>query len=163
MPRTRAKGAMYHRTGQGWMVRWTPEKVAEAPDPPLAFAEYAQQVLGVPWPTMQDYKVLRKEITTLFERYPHLDWFDLCRIVQWCIHAKYRPARVWKIVGCYRYAFRDGYINLKAEAREVPIEERIAAALEVETSEGWRRRLIGAAGTEARREAIREWEARRAP
>lgn len=136
--------------------------VAEAPDPVLAFAEYAQQITGVPWPTIQDYKILRREVNVFFEHYPHLDYYTLCRVAQWCAKRKKRPNRVWRIVGMFRAAWSDGALPelAPADRSDENVEERIRHALHTETCQDWRRRLLGAAGLEARRRAICEWEAR---
>lgn len=135
-----------------------------APDPVVAFAEFTQQKLGVPWPTQKDMNILRAKINEFFEHYPKLSYYTLCRVVEWCRQRHRRYDRVWKVIGAFRYAYVDGVLpELAPDQMEEPVEQRIAAALAVETGERWRRALIGAEGTEARRQVIAEWEAKRGP
>jgi hypothetical protein len=134
--------------------------VVNAPDPVIAFAEYAQQKLGVPWATKKDLCILRKKTNEFFSHYPKLNFYTLCRVVDWCRSRDRRYDRVWKIVDAFRYAWRDGAIpELMPDQAEDRIEERINVALCTEKTEGWRRALIGAQGVTARRRIIDEWEA----
>lgn len=144
----------------GYLERWTPEKVAAAPDPALAFSEYVQQTLGTPWPTMKDQAILRKRCNEFFEHYPRASWFTLCRVVVWCKRSrKYRrPTRVWVVVDAFRDAWSAGALpELDITVSDEELEDRITEALAVEERDSWRRRLIGAVGVEARRRAYEEW------
>jgi hypothetical protein len=133
--------------------------VVNAPDPVVAFAEYVQQKLGVPWPTAKDMNILRSKIKEFFGHYPKLTYFTLCRIVEWARARHRRYDRVWKVIDAFRYAWKDGALpELDPDRAETTVEERITAALTVETNPMWRRCLIGAAGVEARRRIIDEWE-----
>lgn len=146
----------------GWLTQWTPDKVATAQDPVLAFAEYAQQTLGVPWPTIADLKILRLKINEFFEHYPRLNYFTLCRVVTWAKARHRRFKRVWCVVEAFRDAYLDGALpELDPNHSEASVEERITAALQVETSQAWRRILIGAQGTTTRREMLAKWETER--
>lgn len=154
-------GARGWKTGQGWLTIWTPEMVAVAPDPVLAWSEYAQQVLGVPWPTIRDQAILRHKIRELFDHYPRADWYSLCRLVQWCKGRGKRDTRVWLVLDRFRSAWCAGALpELDPQRTEVDVEARIERALEDEADPTWRRRLLGAMGTVARRAAIDEWEGR---
>lgn len=159
---TVGRGDSAWRTGQGWLTRWTPEMVAHAPDPALAFCEYAQQTLGVPWPTREDQCILRRRVKELLDRYPHADYFTLCRLVQWCRAHKKRKPRVWMVVDCWRDAWVAGALpELDPTHADDDVERRIRAALDVEQRQSWRRRLLSAIGPAARRAAVDAWEAER--
>lgn len=134
--------------------------VANAPDPVLAWAEYVQQTLGVPWPTVRDQAILRNRVQDFFDRYPRADWYTLCRLVQWCKNRKKRDARVWMVLDRFRAAWVAGALpELDPSTVDDNVEARIAAALERESNPTWRRRLLGAVGAQARRVAIDAWEA----
>jgi hypothetical protein len=154
--------ATMHRSGGSWLTTWTPERVVSAPDPVVAFAEFVQQKLGVPWPTQKDLAILRKKITEFFEHYPKLTYFTLCRVVEWCRSRHRRYDRVWKVIDAFRYAWTDGVLpELDPDQTDDSVEDRITAALAVETSPTWRRYLLGATGVSARRQIIEEWEAKK--
>jgi hypothetical protein len=142
-----------------WLTTWTPEKVQAAQDKPRAFAEYCQQTIGTPWPTLKDMTILRKKIKEFFEHYPRCDYRSLCRVANWCRARKRRPTRAWLVIESFRDAWRDGYLPEldPAERREENIEEAITFALDEEHRPEWRRRLMAARGVEARREAYQEW------
>lgn len=142
-----------------WLTQWTVEKVQAAPDKPKAYAEYCQQTIGTPWPTIKDMAVLRRKIKEFFGHYPQCDYASLCRIAQWSRAHKRRPTRVWLVVENFREAWRDGYLPEldPAERQEINVEVGIAEALDIDERPEWRRRLIGARGVEARREAYTEW------
>lgn len=149
--------------GPGCSVSWTPEKVVAAQDPVQAYAEYVQQALGVPWPTLKDMMILRRKVKEFFSHYPTLNMFTLCRLVPWAKNRRMRFGRVWAVIECFRDAFKDGAIpelGLDGQ-REQPVETRVARALEVETSQTWRRILIGCEGTKTRRLMIDTWERER--
>jgi len=137
--------------------------VTSAPDPVVAFAEYVQQKLGVPWPTAKDLAILRKKITEFFAHYPKVTYFTLCRVVEWAKSRHRRYDRVWRVIDAFRYAYSDGVLpELDPDDHaDDSVEARITAALADETSPTWRRYLIGASGVSARRQIIEEWEAKR--
>lgn len=143
-----------------WEKIWTPVDVATADDPYKAFAEYCQQIIGVPWATQKDLIVLRKRGKEFFGHYPHADWYTLCRVASWCRSRRRRLPRVFMVIDEFRNAWKAGVLPEldPANRQETNVEEAIAAALEIETRQDWRRRLIGARGIEARREAYREWQ-----
>lgn len=152
-------GALGWKTGQGWTTTWTPDLVARAPDPVLAWSEYVQQVLGVPFPTVQDQKILRKQVRELFDRYPRADWYTMCRLVQWCKNRKKRDARVWLVLARFRAAWVAGALpELDPTMTDSTVEARIVGALEAERDPIWRRRLLGCVGPQARRATIDAWE-----
>lgn len=142
-----------------WLTQWTPEKVQAADDPPKAFADYCQQTIGTPWPTLKDMIVLRRKIKDFFALYPQCNYVSLCRVAQWARSHKKRPTRAWLIMDMFREAWRDGYLPEldPAERRDENIEDNISTALDEETRPEWRSRLLGARGVEARREAYEEW------
>lgn len=136
--------------------------MVSAPDPVVAFAEYVQQKLGVPWPTQKDFTILRHKITEFFEHYPKCTYYTLCRVVEWARSRRRRYDRVWKVIDAFRYAWIDGVLpELDPDQTDDNVEARINAALTVETSTWWRRCLLGATGATARRQIIEEWEAKK--
>lgn len=142
-----------------WLHVWTPSDVQNAADPAKAFADYCQQTMGVPWPTIGDLKILRKKANEFFEHYPQADWTTLCRVAQWCRSRKRRCSRVWLVVDEFRNAWAKGglpELDPRDNADE-RVEEGIERALEAEERPEWRRRLIAARGVDARREAYQEW------
>lgn len=141
------------------LENWTPDKVAGADDPAMAFADYCQQTLGVPWPTIKDQTILRKKIREFFEHYPQADYYTLCRIVEFARTRRRRYGRVWAVVEGFRDAFEAGFLKeLDPRANtDLDLEVRIELALEKESDPEWRRRLICASGVSARQEAYAEW------
>lgn len=139
---------------------WTPERVAGAKEPVVAFAGYASQTIGIPTPTIKDMTILRKKCKEFFAEYPHCDWYTMCRIVQWAKARKKRFARVWMLVARYREAWSANFIpELENTDREdIDVEAGIARALEVEERVGWRRRLTMTSGAELRRGVLLEWQ-----
>lgn len=141
---------------------WTPDAVQEAEDKPRAFAEYAQQTLGVPWPTAKDLVILRKKAKDFFEHYPDADWRTLCRVVSWAANRKRRYSRVWMLVEDFRKAWASGALpELDPNTRRSgTVEEEIFKALETETDETWRRRLLLAQGAMQQEEVLAAWRSR---
>jgi len=138
----------------------TPEKVANAPDPSYAFAQYVQQVLGVPWPTLGDQVILKKKTNEFFGRYPHADYYTLCRVVTWIRGQKRtkRFTRVWLVIDSFRDAYAAGVIpELDRERSDDHIEARIKEILAIEKDPVWRTRLIGTQGLEYRRKLYFDW------
>lgn len=137
-----------------WLKTWRPADVHSAED----FAQYCQQFLGCPWPTLKDKILLQKKINDLFQRYPQLDYYSLCRIAAWMKSKKKRPARVWMVVESFRDAWQAGALPEldPAERKDKSLEERIEAALQNEERPEWRRRLMGSRG-DARREVYESW------
>lgn len=138
-----------------WLKVWKPEDIRTAED----FAEYCQQTIGCPWPTLKDKIILGKKINELFARYPQLDYYSLCRIVAWMKSRKMRPARVWMVVEMFRDAWQGGALPElnPADQCDKHLESQIAEALKVEQRPEWRRRLLGSHGDAARREVYGEW------
>lgn len=138
---------------------WTPDDVQAHEDQAVAFSEYAQQTLGVPWPTIKDQMILRKKAKEFFKHYPHTDWRTLCRVVQWAANRKKRYAHVWAIVDAFRYAYKDGALPELDPQNQTnqPVEDQIYEALQHETDEVWRRRLMLAQGVTQQKEVLREW------
>lgn len=161
---TKGRGATAWKTGQGWLTTWTPEMVATAPDPYLAFADYVQQRLGVPWPTQKDQTILRAKINELFAHYPRADWFSLCRLVQWCKTRNKRDTRVWMVLNHFRAAWTAGALpEMDAHHTDSDLDQHITGALDHETDPHWRRRLLVAIGTTARQAAFNDWKTERSP
>lgn len=143
-----------------WLTVWTPALVEDAKDKPKAFAEYTQQVMGVPYPTIKDMTILRKKAKEFFKNCPNATWGTLCRVVQWAKARKRRPSRVWMLVDMFREAWSAGYLPELDRAARVDdnVEAGIERALEQEDRPEWRARLLGARGVTARREALTEWQ-----
>lgn len=143
-----------------WTTVWTPERVQEADDPNKAFANYVQQTLGVPYPTIKDMTILRKKTKLFFQNVPDADWKTLCKVVQWAKARKRRPPRVFMVVEMFRDAWAAGYLpELDRHARvDETVEAGIERALAVETRPEWRARLLGASGVTARAAAFAEWQ-----
>jgi len=142
---------------------WTPDAVQADDDQPKAFAEYAQQTLGVPWPTLKDLILLRKKANEFFEHYPHTDWRTLCRVVDWAANRKKRYSRVWMLVDDFRKAWAAGALPELDPNRQTnaTVEEQIFEALETETDESWRRRLLLAQGARQQEEVLALWRQER--
>lgn len=138
---------------------WTPDAVQNADDQAKAFAEYAQQTLGVPWPTLKDLVMLRKKAKDFFVHYPDADWRTLCRVVVWAANRKKRYARVWMLVDDFRKAWATGALpELDPHTRtDVDVEAEIHAALAKEQDQTWRRRLGLAQGSERQKEVLAAW------
>lgn len=152
--------ASSHLTGQGALTHWTPQLVAQAPDPARAYALYVGQVVGVPWATQKDLVILRKRINELFAHYPRVTYHTLCRLAQWCRTKGIRRQRVWEIVDLFRQAWAEKALpELDEPQHDRSVESRIIAALEIETNRDWRRRLLCAQGPTTRRNVLAAWEA----
>lgn len=138
-----------------YLKTWGKEDVIDAE----SFSEYVQQMLGVPWPTYTDLKILRAKAQEIFNRYPQISWASLCRVADWMRTRHKRPARVWMVLEAFRDAFAAGVLpELDPRDEEDPELERfIAAALEVETDQYWKERLIGSRGVSARRRTFDAW------
>lgn len=153
-----ALNSLSHGTGQGSCTTWTPDLVATAPDPTLAFAHYAQQVLGIPFATVKDLVLLRQRVKDVFRRCPQATYYTLCRVVAWARRKRIRKARVYMIVDLVPEAWADRALpELDEPVQDAQVERRIANALEVETDPSWRRRLIGAMGTTSRNRVLNDW------
>lgn len=151
------KRASWAHTPSIWRTNWTPDLVMAAPDPVKAFAEYCQQICGVPWPTGQDMLTLRKKVNEFFDHYPRLDWYSLCRVAQWCRSTRRRLARVWQVVDAFRPAFVAGALPELNTNRDEDLDAAIGDALTQESDRTWRRRLLVAQGNDARRAILAEW------
>jgi hypothetical protein len=157
-PDTEMEGAHVPST----LTVWTPDRIAGAPDPAVAFAGYLQQTMGIPWPTVKDLVILRKECQQIFDHYPQANWFTMCRIAEHLCRRKQRFERVWRVPQEFRVVWADGAIpELDASNCIDPrLERRVEYALERETDPTWRRRLLLTTGDE-RINAVHEWERER--
>lgn len=148
-------------------MRWdviTPEDVASAKsyaEQLRIFARYCQQVVGTPLPpSRQAWAALGQRVKAFFIEYPQADWYTLCRIAQWCRNRKLRIRTTTGLIGCFRSAWADGALpELDPQNLDLDLEREIERALSEESREEWRRRLIVARGTKARRAALEEWKA----
>lgn len=145
----------------GWLTSWTPEKIATAEDPCAAYAEYLQQTMGIPYPTVKDMAILRKYCKEFFEHYPNADWYTMCRLAAHFRRRKRRFGRVYQVVTEFRDAYQDGALpeldpGFGARS-DRDLEALIQDALKTEQRPEWRKRLILAGGVDARREAYEEW------
>lgn len=150
-----------HRSGS-FLTVWTPERVAQAPDPLDAWVCYVQQVLGVPFPTVKEMAGLRRMARVFFEQHPRADFFTLCRVVQW---NRTRNRRYRSVLAVFE-SWKDAWVQKKLPELDPArvdddVEERITEALKVETNESWRRRLLASKGRDARRQVLSEWMAMR--
>lgn len=145
----------------GWLTQWTPDRVAAAEDPCAAYAEYLQQTMGIPWPTIKDMSILRKHTKEFFDHYPNADWYTMCRLANYFRRRKRRFGRVYQVVTEFRDAYRDGALPELdpgyGSASDSQLELNIAEALAGETRPEWVERLIRAEGVEARRGAYELW------
>lgn len=127
---------------------------------PVTFAQYCQQVLGTPLPKGKEIVALRSVLRDFFAENPRVDYAMLARLVDWCRSRKKRPATVRCVPGYLRYAWSNGHfpeLDPNGEQRNDDLERSIDSALEHETNDEWRRRLIGAQGIEARRGVLAAW------
>ena len=147
-----------HRSGQSWLTNWTPEKVAEAPDPIIALSAYIEQALGVAFPTKKDITILRKRVYEILDRYPRADFYTLCKVVAFNRQRRRRFARVYTVVDSFREAMAAGW--LPELTVETCLKERVQEILTHETDPDWRARLISCPDDEARQVIINEWEQR---
>lgn len=126
----------------------------------MSFAAYAQQKLGTPYPTGKSIAMLKKSLNEFFEHYPQADYLTMCRVVEWARAKKKRYPHANQLVYAFRYAYADGYLpelDPNTEVVDEDLEAQIEAALRDERDEGWRHRLITAAGPTARREVFEAW------
>lgn len=152
-----------HRSGQPWLTTWTPEKVAEAPDPIVALSGYMQQVLGIAYPTMSDLAGIRKIANEIVEHYPGATTNTLCRVVQYVKSKKRRPTRGTQVLGMWREAMAAGYLNELDAGNSQGLLDIIYRILETETNERWRTRLLCCLDNDSRRLAISDWRTFRGP
>lgn len=131
------------------------------------FARYCQQRLGTPMPLKKDWGLLGLLVKKFFDENPRASWGTLVRTVNWAQAKRRAPAHCRFIFDLVRYAFADKALpellpdHTDFESRV--LEGAIRQAMEQETDPSWRRRLAGASGEEARRNALRDWrELRRA-
>lgn len=126
---------------------------------PEAFCEYAEQMLGIPFPTTRDKVLLKTKAEEIMARYPQMNWRIFCRVVDYLRSRNKRPPRMWMVIEHFREAWSAGQIpELDPRDREDEgLERLISAALEVESDDYWRRRLIGSRGPEARRRTFEAW------
>jgi hypothetical protein len=151
---------------QSVLKTWTPDAVQNAKDPAKAFAEYAQQSLGVPWPSYKDLILLRKKANEFFGHYPDADWRTLCRVVSWAANRKRRYARVWALVDDFRKAYRDGALpelDPGVVRHSQSVQEMVDQALSAETDDVWRTRLLLANGRMQQEEVLASWRRERQP
>jgi hypothetical protein len=144
-----------------WLKQWTIEDILAAPEKekPKAFAQYCQQTVGIAWPTVKDMTILRKRCADFLENVPGADWGTLCRVAQYCRARKRRVPRVYMVIDEFRHAWRDGYLPEldPSNRQDEAVEAEIIRILGFEKRDGWRRRLLGAQGLDARRLAVEEW------
>jgi hypothetical protein len=130
------------------------------------YARYAQQNLGTPIPVGgREISLLRKKVNECFAANPEASWSTLASLVDWAKAKRKRTATAWGLLGLVRFAWADGMLP-ELDPRVAPQDDRvefgISWALERETEEWWRRRLIGSVGVENRRAALVAWRAKEA-
>lgn len=138
----------------------TPDTVEAAEDQAAAFAEYVQQTMGVPWPTIRDMSILRKKIKDFFALYPTADYRTLCRVVGFMRSRRRRVPRTWMVVDEFRKAWAAGQLpELDPGYCSNPsLDAAIAEALTVEQDPAWRRRLLLAQDPASRQEVYASWQ-----
>jgi hypothetical protein len=148
-----------HLSGQGWVTDWTPDKVAAAPDPLIAFSNYIEQALGVGFPTKKDLIILRRRVNELFKRYPKADYYTLCRLVAYQRSRHRRFVRVYTVLDSFRDAMAAGALpELRRDNGNGAVEERLQTILANESCPRWRARLLACPDDESRRAVIADWE-----
>jgi hypothetical protein len=157
MARTKWGPQCSHRAGQAWLTTWTPEKVAEAPDPIVGLANYMQQLLGIGFPTVGDISGIRKVANEIAEHYPGATTNTLCRVVQYAKSRKRRPTKGSQVMGMWRDAMAAGYLNELDPNNDQALIDTIYRILETETEDRWRARLLCCLDNDSRRLAIADW------
>lgn len=137
--------------------RWTDTDVIESKDP-MIFAAYCQQTIGVPWPDLDNERILRKRIKEFFEKYPRADYGTLVKLARFCKEKRYRPDQVWKLFSNFNKAWKAGVLpEVEPDAGLPILDEQIRRALEEETDPMWRRKLLMANGENQQRKVLNEW------
>ena len=146
-----------HRAGQAWLTTWTPEKVADAPDPIVALGNYMQQLLGIAFPTIQDISGIRGIANEIAQHYPGATTNTLCRVVQYAKAKRRRPTKGSQVMGMWREAMAAGYLNELDPSNDQALMDTIYRILETEDDQRWRSRLLCCLDNDARRLAISDW------
>lgn len=123
------------------------------------FANYVQQRLGTPFPSIVNLNKMKTQANNFFSQYPDADWPTLVRVVEFCKARKRRPAHCYGVMGQIRHAYAAGYLP-ELEPREradTDLESEIAKALIVEQDAKWRERLMASTGVEVRRKVYVAW------
>ena len=121
------------------------------------WAGYASQTAGIPYPTTKELVVVNKESAKLFEMYPNLTWSGLCQLALWAKARRRRYANAGQLLRHYKFAYQDGYLpEIDSEWPTRQLDEQITAALLVEQSPEWRRRLLTSRG-EGRKRVYEAW------
>ena len=126
----------------GWADRVTREEVNGI----RAFAAYAAQESGTPYPSKQHLFAAENTVKQLFEMYPELSWQSMCRLVDWAKDNKRRFPHIEALIASYRYAYADGYLTVLNTDTTENLEAKIARAIEEETDPEWLRRLRNSKG-----------------
>lgn len=134
---------------------YKPEDVVSAE----SFAGYAQQQLGIPYPTLKQMIILKRQIKDVMEKNPGFTYASLPRVVEWAKSRKKRFADPIKLLSSFRYAFEDGYLPELSERYEdlIEIDDKINAALRVETDQEWRRALMLSEDIEEKNAMYTKW------
>jgi hypothetical protein len=151
-----------HRAGGAWLTTWTPDRVAEAPDPIVALGNYMQQLLGIAFPTIADISGMRKFANEIHENYPGASVNTLCRVVQYAKAKRRRPTKGSQVMGMWREAMAAGYLSELDPNNDEALMQTIYTILETETEERWRNRLLCCLDNDSRRLAIADWRTFRA-
>lgn len=157
MTRTKWGPQCSHRTGQAWLTTWTPEKVADAPDPIVALGSYAAQILGIGFPTLSDINGMRRIANEIVDLYPAATTNTLCRVVQYVKAKKRRPSKGSQVLNMWREAMAAGYLTELDGNNDQGLLDTIYRILETETDERWRARLLCCVDNDSRRLAISDW------
>lgn len=129
---------------------------------PKSYANYVQQNIGTPYPTVKQMVILRKNIKSLFDQYPDADYGTLVRLVEWAKAKNKKFAHSYALVASFRYAWKDGYLPELDPNPTREIDQAIEAALSKETDEEWCRRLAMASGIEVKTEIYEAWRRKEA-
>ena len=128
------------------------------------FTAFMQQAVGCPIPTKKDIAITRKKLNELQENYPDVQLGLLAQgLVEWAKTRHKRFESVWRIVACWKYAFKDGFLPDMNTVKMGELDELIEGALEIESDPRWRERLQYSIGETARSEVVEAWKTVRLP
>lgn len=130
---------------------------------------YCRQVVGVPYPSGKDIGAAKKIINDIWSNHPHItgDYELLANIANWASARKKRYATIAGLLGSWRYAYQDGYLEaLNVQVKEADLMyQDLTDMLNVENNKEWRDKLNWSygQGLDVFKETMLEWETNRLP
>lgn len=130
---------------------------------------YCRQVVGVPHPSGKDIGAAKKIINEIWSLYPHVrgDYKLLANIADWASARKKRYATIAGLLGSWRYAYQDGYLEeLNIQVKEADLmRQDLEEMLSIETNKEWRDKLNWSygQGLDVFNETMLSWETNRLP